>query len=295
VTPPCTDAIIAARIARVVYAVGDPDPRVAGLGHKQMGDAGIEVVGGVLEDAARRAHLGHILRVSKRRPMVTLKLALTADLYAAGSRHDSRLVITGATANGFVHVQRALHDAIMVGSGTITADDSLLTVRLPGLEERRPLRIVLASTLALPRETRLSATAGAVPTLVIGAEGANEAIADRLRAANIEVALVPREGGCGTGGASLPYADLSAALELLAARGITRVFCEGGPRLAARLIEQGLADEIMILTSPKALGREGVPGLGSKAAAALADPALYDIRAKRALGLDQLAHYVRRS
>jgi diaminohydroxyphosphoribosylaminopyrimidine deaminase/5-amino-6-(5-phosphoribosylamino)uracil reductase len=294
VTPPCTDAIIAAQIARVVYAVGDPDPRVAGLGHKQLTDAGIEVTGGVLEDAARRANLGHILRVSKRRPMVTLKLALTADLYAAGSRHDRRLVITGAAANGFVHVQRALHDAIMVGSGTIEADDSLLTVRLPGLEERRPLRVVLATDLALPQETRLSATADIVPTLVIGAEGAKEALADRLRAENIAVAFVPREGASGTGSGSPAYADLSAALELLATRGITRVFCEGGPRLASRLIEQDLADEIMILTSPKALGREGVPGLGSIAAAALADPALYEIRAKRALGIDQLAHYMRR-
>ncbi len=285
-TPPCTEAIIAAGIVRVVYAVGDPDPRVAGLGHKQLVDAGLTVTGGVLEDAARRANLGHIRRVTIGRPLVTLKLAFTADLYAAGSRHDRRLVITGAAANGFVHIQRALHDAIMVGSGTIIADDSLLTVRLPGLEDRRPLRVVLASDLGLPQETRLSATAEEFPTLVIGAEGAPAASADRLCAKAIEVALVPREGVSGR-------IDLSAALELLSARGMTRVFCEGGPRLASRLIEQDLVDEVMILTAPKALGREGVPGLGAVAAAALADPARYEVRTMRALGSDRLTHYAK--
>jgi diaminohydroxyphosphoribosylaminopyrimidine deaminase/5-amino-6-(5-phosphoribosylamino)uracil reductase len=287
-TPPCTDAILAAGISRVVYAVGDPDPRVAGRGHAQLTAAGIAVTGGILEEEARRANLGHIRRVTERRPMVTLKLALTADLYAAGSRHDKRLVITGAVANGFVHIERALHDTIMVGSGTIIADDSLLTVRLPGMEDRRPLRIVLASDLALPDETRLSATAEKFPTLVIGAEGAPEAAAVRLRAQKIEVALVPREPATGR-------IDLAAVLELLAARGVTRVFCEGGPRLATSLVEADLADEIMILTAPKALLREGVPGLGPAAAAALADPARYEILATRTLGADRLVHYAKAS
>lgn len=287
-TAPCTDAIIAAGIARVVYAAGDPDPRVAGSGRKQLADAGLEVTGGVLEDEARRAHLGHIQRVVKRRPMVTLKLALTADLYAAGSLHDRRLVITGAAANGFVHVQRALHDAIMIGRGTISADDSLLTVRLPGMDQRRPLRVVLASGLDLPPETRLSATAEKFPTLLIGAKGAPTTTVDRLREKNIEVALVPREEVSGN-------VDLFAALELLSARGVTRVFCEGGPRLASRLIEQDLVDEIMILTAPKALGREGVPGLGAAAAAALADPVRYAVLGMRTLGSDRLTHYARRS
>jgi diaminohydroxyphosphoribosylaminopyrimidine deaminase/5-amino-6-(5-phosphoribosylamino)uracil reductase len=285
-TPPCTDAIIAAGLARVVYAVGDPDPRVAGQGHKQLADAGLAVTGGILEDAARRANLGHMLRVTKRRPLVTLKLALTADLYAAGSRHDKRLVITGAAANGFVHIQRAMHDAIMVGSGTIVADDSLLTVRLPGMDTRRPLRVVLASDLGVPQETRLAATAEKFPTLVIGGEGASAAAVDRLREDKIDIALVPRIETSG-------MIDLSAVLALLASRGITRVFCEGGPRLASRLVEQDLVDEVMILTASKALGREGVAGLGAKAAELLADPARYAVRATRALGSDRLTHYAK--
>lgn len=286
-TPPCTDAIIAAGIARVVYAVGDPDPRVAGQGREQLTAAGIAVTSGILADEARRANLGHIRRVTTLRPLVTLKLALTADLYAAGSRHDKRLVITGAAANGFVHVQRALHDAIMVGSGTIRTDDSLLTVRLPGMDARRPLRVVLASDLALPQETRLSATAEKFPTLAIGGEGAPAGAVDRLREKKIEVALVPREPVSGS-------IDLPAALSHLAERGVTRIFCEGGPRLASRLVEQDLVDEVLILTAPKALGREGVAGLGSAAAERLADPARYEVLATRALGADRLAHYARR-
>jgi diaminohydroxyphosphoribosylaminopyrimidine deaminase/5-amino-6-(5-phosphoribosylamino)uracil reductase len=285
-TPPCTDAILAAGVARVVFAVGDPDPRVAGLGHKQLADAGVAVTGGVLEDAARRAHLGHVRRVTAGRPLVTLKLALTADLYAAGSRNDGRLLVTGPAANGFVHVQRALHDAIMVGSGTLVADDSLLTVRLPGMEARRPLRVVLASDLALPRETRLAATAEDFPTLVIGGEGAPAAAADRLRESRVEVALVPREPATGR-------IDLAAALAHLAGRGLTRVFCEGGPGLASRLVEQGLVDEIMILTAPKALGRDGEAGLGAAAAELLADPACYEVLATRMLGADRLTYYAK--
>lgn len=133
-TPPCAEAIIAAKIARVVYAACDPDPRVAGRGHKLLTEAGVEVTQGVLAEEARRANLGHILRVSRQRPLVALKLALTADGYAAGSAHDPRLAITGPHANGLVHVMRAMHDAIMVGAGTIAADDPLLNVRLPGLD-----------------------------------------------------------------------------------------------------------------------------------------------------------------
>lgn len=293
-TPPCTDAIIAAGIARVVYAVGDPDPRVAGQGHKQLVEAGLAVTAGIGAEAAQRANLGHILRVTSRRPMVTLKLALTADLYAAGSRHDKRLVITGAAANGFVHVQRALHDAIMVGSGTIASDDSLLTVRLPGMETRHPLRVVLASGLELPPETRLAATARQVPTLVIGAEGASAAAVERLTTQNIEVALVPAQRPSGAGEIAPGRVDLQAALGLLAARGITRVFCEGGPHLASCLVEQDLVDEIMILTAPKPLGREGVPGLRAAALAALADPRRYAVGTPRALAGDRLTCYARR-
>jgi diaminohydroxyphosphoribosylaminopyrimidine deaminase/5-amino-6-(5-phosphoribosylamino)uracil reductase len=284
-TPPCAEAIAAAGISRVVYAIRDPDPRVAGDGDKILTAAGVSVTKGVLEDEARRANLGHMLRIAENRPMVTLKLAMTSDFYAAGSRHDPRLVITGAAANGLVHMMRAMHDAIMVGSGTIIADDSLLSVRLPGLEARKPLRVVLDTDLRIRIKSFLVATAREIPALVIAGEGASATAATRLRAAGVEVEFVPRD--------EFGRASLRAALELLAARGLTRIFSEGGPRLAAALIGEGLADEVNLLTSPKPLGREGVPGLAPPAAAILADTARYSCGQARFVGADRLVRYER--
>ena len=282
-TPPCTDAIIAAGAGRVVYAVDDPDPRTFGRGAQILADAGIEVTGGVLADEARRANLGHFLRVTRDRPMVRLKLALTADFYAAGPAGDPRLVITGAPANGLVQVMRTMHDAVMTGVGTILADNSLLSVRLSGLEDRKPLRVVLDSDLRLPPSARLAATAARIPVLVIAGEGAREAA--RLRKAHIEVAHVRRDAG--------GRVDLDAALTLLAARGLTRIFSEGGPRLAAGLIRQGLADEVIIFTAPEPLGRKGVLGLDPNTAALLADPTHYRLAETRMIGADRLTRYER--
>lgn len=285
VTPPCADAIVAAGLARVVYAIGDPDPRVAGRGHQVLTEAGVTVAKGVLAEPALRANLGHVLRVSHQRPMLTLKLALTADGYAAGASHDARLAITGSGTNGLVHIMRAMHDAILVGRGTIEADDPLLNVRLPGLEARKPLRIALDSDLRLSLESRLVATAGAHPTLVIAGEGASEAAAARLDAKKIEVARLPRD--------KARRVDLRAALTFLAARGLTRIFCEGGPTLSASLIAQGFADDVILFTSAKPLGRKGLVGLGPASAAALADPARYVPAETRMVGEDLLTRYKR--
>jgi diaminohydroxyphosphoribosylaminopyrimidine deaminase/5-amino-6-(5-phosphoribosylamino)uracil reductase len=173
----------------------------------------------------------------------------------------------------------------MTGIGTVLADDPRLSVRLPGLEDRKPLRIVLDSNLRLPPCARLAATAAKIPTLVIAGEGASEASAARLREARIEVAHV-RRGAAGR-------VDLHAALTLLAARGLTRIFCEGGPRLVAELIGQGLADEVLIFTAPKSLGQEGVLGLDADTAALLADPTRYRLAETRMIGADRLTRYER--
>src|SRR5918997_3947425 len=132
-TPPCADAIVAAGIARVVGALDDPDPRVAGLGYARLRAAGIAVTVGVGAPEAARAHRGHVLRGTEGRPALTLKLAQTADGFAA-RRSGPRLLITGERANARVHLLRAHADAVMVGVETVNADDPLLTVRLPGLE-----------------------------------------------------------------------------------------------------------------------------------------------------------------
>ncbi len=165
-TPPCTDAAIAAGIARVVTAMEDPDPRVAGRGHALLREAGIAVETGLLREEARRDHRGHVSRVTRGRPSLHLKLARTRDGFAAPSGGE-RLKITGAVADGVVHLWRAHADAIMVGIGTARADDPSLTVRLPGLSDRSPLRIVLDSTLRLTPSTHLVRGARDIPTLVV--------------------------------------------------------------------------------------------------------------------------------
>jgi diaminohydroxyphosphoribosylaminopyrimidine deaminase/5-amino-6-(5-phosphoribosylamino)uracil reductase len=284
-TPPCTDAIIAAGVDRVVYAIDDPDSRACGRGAQQLTDAGVEVSRGVRAEEARQANLGHFLRVTSARPMVTVKLALTADLFAAGPAQDPRLMVTGTPANGLVHLMRAMHDAVMAGIGTILADDPLLSVRLPGLEERKPLRIVLDSDLRLPPSARLAATAALIPTLVIAGEGASEERAARLREAQIEVVQVPRsKSGC---------VDLTEALRFLGTRGLTRIFCEAGPSVASALIGEGLADDVMIFVAPEPLGRAGTVGLNATAAKLLDDSERYRIVETRWIGADRLTRHER--
>ncbi|HEY1454802.1 MAG TPA: bifunctional diaminohydroxyphosphoribosylaminopyrimidine deaminase/5-amino-6-(5-phosphoribosylamino)uracil reductase RibD, partial [Roseiarcus sp.] len=252
VSPPCADAVIAAGVARVVSAMEDPNPLVGGQGHARLRAAGIAVAVGPGAAQARRDHLGHILRVTAGRPCVTLKLAETADGFASGATHDARLRITGPIADLRVQVMRSTHEAIMVGVGTALADDPALTVRLPGVG-LKPLRVVLDTRLRLPPRSRLAAAARDVPTLVIAGPEAPDEAARRLAGLGVQVERV--------GADAAGEVDLPQALRTLAGRGITRVFSEGGPRVAARLIALGLADEVVVITAEKPLGRPGVPAL----------------------------------
>ncbi len=260
-TPPCAQTIISSGIARVVSALEDPDLRVAGRGHKMLRDAGIEVSEGVCAHEARRANLGHILRVSQKRPMVTLKLAETADGFAAGGAHDPRLAITGAAANNSVHVMRAMHDAIMVGAGTVRADDPLMTVRLPGLENRRPLRVVLDTGLSISPRSRLVATAREFPVLVICGPKASPDAQAELESHGVQVVHCPPRRRW----PPRPLRGAAIALE----RGLTRVFSEGGPSIGSGLILAGLVEDVVLFTNEKPLGREGAPSLTPQARAAL--------------------------
>jgi diaminohydroxyphosphoribosylaminopyrimidine deaminase/5-amino-6-(5-phosphoribosylamino)uracil reductase len=285
VTPPCATAIIAAGVARVVSALDDPDPRVAGRGHRMLREAGVAVTTGVLAEAARRANLGHILRVTEGRPTVTLKLAETADGFAAGSEHDPRLMITGPAANNVVQTMRAMHDAIMIGSGTARRDDPRLDVRLNGLTDREPLRIVLDTNLTLPLGARLVTTARQQPTLVIAGDAAPAAREQALAEAGVAVLRVMAD--------SAGHVDLGRALGALATRGITRILSEGGPTVAARLIAEGFADTIHLFTSRTPLGRAGVAAIDGSARARLADPGLYRLVEDGTLGIDRLRRYER--
>lgn len=284
-TPPCCEAIVAAGISRVVYAVGDPNPDIAGRGAAYCRDHGLAVVAGIDEAAARRDHLGHILRMTEHRPTITLKFAETADGFAAGGRHDPRLSITGVAANGMVHVMRAMHDAIMVGAGTVLADDPLMTVRLPGVQAK-PLRVILDGGLRLPLQSRLVQTASDAPILLLTRSESLDARGAQFEAIEgLEIIAAPI-----TGSGAL---DLRAALRLLADRGITRIFSEGGPTVGSALIADGLADEVILFQAQKPLGREGVPTMTRGARDILRDPTRYRHSENLEVGTDRLHRFER--
>jgi diaminohydroxyphosphoribosylaminopyrimidine deaminase/5-amino-6-(5-phosphoribosylamino)uracil reductase len=252
-TPPCVDAIIPAGIARVVTALEDPDPRVSGRGHALLREAGIEVTAGVLAEEARRSHRGHLTRIASGRPAMTLKLARTADGFASRIA-GPRLMITGDALNARVHMMRAHADAILVGVGTVLADDPLLTVRLPGLEQRSPVRVIFDTSLRTPPTAQVVTGVAEAPTWIVTTERATEAAERGLRDRGVEVIRV-----------GLDHAgqlDTRQALSLLADRGITRVFTEGGPSLAECFARSDLLDEVIVSTSPNRLGEPGRAAVG---------------------------------
>ncbi len=247
--PPCAEAVIAAGISRVVIAVNDPDPRVAGQGCAMLRAAGITVTENVLSELAQRAHRGHFCRVRHKRPFVTLKLAQTADGFAGGEG-GTRLHISSAMALAWMHMLRAHADAIVIGIGTVLADNPQLTTRLPGITHHSPVRVVIDSRLDLPLDSHLVTTCREVPVWVVTCTP-DRAKANALRAAGIEV-IDAEQGHDGR-------VDLPSALRALAEKGITRIFSEGGPRLAAALAEADLIDQAILATAPTVYGGNGIP------------------------------------
>lgn len=249
-TSPCAESLIAAGIARVVSAVTDPDPRVSGRGHDMLRKAGIVVTEGVLQSEAFALNTGFFQRVSDGTPHVTLKLALTLDGRIANAAGASRW-ITGPLARRQVHMQRAGHDAVMVGIGTALADDPDLTVRDLGAPHQ-PLRVVIDSQLRLPSSSRLAQTARSIPVWVCHADGAPVPAALQ----DLGLTLIP----CTTDGSG--RVNISDALHQLAALGLTRIYCEGGGTLAASLIAGGHAGEIIAFSAGHVFGSNGTPGVG---------------------------------
>ncbi len=259
-SPPCADAVIAAGIARVVSAIEDPNPEVAGQGHARLRTAGIEVDVGIGADEARHDHAGHIRRMTQGRPNVLLKLAISADgkVAAAGGKP---IAITGEAVRERVHLLRAQNDAIMVGIGTVLADDPMLTCRLPGMAKNSPVRVIADSMLRLPLQSRLVASAYATPVwAVAGMKAPQEA----------EFALLPRGVEVLRSPDSTDPLDLKDALGFFAAKGITRLMVEGGPTLAAALLAADLVDEAVLFHSGKTVGVDGVAALTGEAQAHLA-------------------------
>jgi len=255
-SPPCADAIIAAGIARVVSAIEDPNPEVAGKGHARLRAAGIRVDIGLCAEEAAHDHAGHLRKVRDKRPHVILKLAVSAD-DRIGGPHRTPLAITGEEARNRVHLLRAQCDAILVGIGTVLSDNPQLTCRLPGMEPRSPVRIVLDRNLRTPMESRLVRSARQTPLWLVTSELAEAAAAMKLGAAGAEIIRVAQVLD------QPPGLDLTEALQRLAERGITRLLVEGGARVAASFVAAGVVDEIWLLRSPQGVGAGGVNALDS--------------------------------
>lgn len=274
-TPPCADALIAAGVARVVVALSDPDPRVNGQGIERLRAAGIEVVEGVCAQEARVDQAGFLSRVTRGRPVVTLKLATSLDGRIATASGESQW-ITGPDARRFVHALRLRHDAVLVGGGTARADDPTLTVRGMG-QVPQPVRVVLSRHLDLPLDSKLSRSAREVPLWLIHGDRAQPELIRAWEDIGAICLPVPvRQSAL----------DLEAVLALLAARGVTRVFCEGGGGLAASLLTEGLIDDYIGFTAGVALGAEGRPSLAAMGVGPLADAPRMSLTETRVLGGD---------
>jgi len=247
-TPPCADAIVAAGIKRVVSAIEDPNPAVAGRGHARLHASGIALDIGLGAAEARRAHAGHVLRMREGRPRVLLKLAISAD-GKAGLAGPRPMAITGEPARARAHLMRAMNDAILIGIGTALADDPLLTVRLPGMADRAPVRVVLDSALRLPLTSALVNSAAETPVWAVGAPEAPAEAARGLEGQRVNVLSAAAHDG---------KLDLRAVLKLLAQHGITRLMVEGGPTVAAAFVAADLVDEAALFRSPKVVGATGI-------------------------------------
>ena len=282
-TPPCADALIAAGVGRVVTAMPDPDPRVNGQGHARLEAAGITVTSGVLAEEAAIAHAGHVVRVTKNRPHIVLKLAVSAD-GMIGRREGERMIISGRAAFETVQAMRVESDAVLIGIGTALVDNPRLTVRLAGLQARSPMRIILDAGARLPLDSNLVASAREVPLIVAAGPAAPDEQKAQLREAGVRVVEV-NEGPAGI--------DLDQLLEMLAAEGLTRVLVEGGANVASSLVAGDLADEVVIFRAAVVVGPTGVRALGNYALSAIERSPRYRQIEAAIVGDDQMRRYLR--
>ncbi|HBQ32334.1 MAG TPA: bifunctional diaminohydroxyphosphoribosylaminopyrimidine deaminase/5-amino-6-(5-phosphoribosylamino)uracil reductase RibD [Ochrobactrum anthropi] len=245
-TPPCAEALVRAGVARVVVAATDPDERVSGRGFAILREAGIEVVPGILAEQAADDLAGYLNRSAKKRPEVILKLALSAD-GMIGRRGEGQLAITGSVARAQSHILRAQTDIILIGIETAYTDDPVLNCRLPGLEQRSSVRVVLDSGLRLPLSSKLVQTADAQPLWIACGE---EALPERryeLQAAGCRI-LATEAYDC--------RIALPELMDDLAAQGISSVLVEGGAGVAKSFLDEGLVDRLAIFRSPVEIGSE---------------------------------------
>jgi diaminohydroxyphosphoribosylaminopyrimidine deaminase/5-amino-6-(5-phosphoribosylamino)uracil reductase len=284
-TPPCADAIIAAGITRVVSAIEDPNPQVAGQGHARLRAAGIAVDIGLGAAEAAHDHAGHLRRFRDKRPHVILKLAVSSDDKIAGASRKP-VAITGEAAKARVHLLRAQCDAVLVGIGTVQADDPLLTCRLPGMEAQSPVRVVLDRNLRISGTSRLVRSARQTPVWEVTSTVAEAPAAAKLGAAGAQIIRVPTTS-------TTARLDLAAVLNVLAERGITRLLVEGGARVASSFVAAGLVDEFWLLRGRDAIGAGGLAALDALPLSALTGSPALKQRASETLQEDTLTIYER--
>ena len=301
-TPPCADALIAAGIARVVCAVGDPNPRVAGNGFKRLEEAGVAVITGMLAEAARTLNAGFFSRFERRRAFIRLKLAMSLDARTTPAG-GGQSWITGEAARADVQTWRARSSAVLTGAGTVAVDDPRLDVRLAyGTWIRQPLRVVLDPDLRCAPSARVyhgdqavifAADAGADteagPEADAGADTQGGAKADagakagaaagmpELLDGRIPIARVPRAGR---------GLDLHAIVDRLNALEMNELLVECGPRLAAGFLEADLVDELILYVAPRFLGADAAPLAALHALTAASAPRPFEFRDQRLIGAD---------
>jgi len=278
-TPPCTDAVLAAGVRRVVFGARDPNPHVRGGGAARLKRAGLEVMGGVERAACEEVIAGFTSLVRRGRPLVTLKLAATLDGRIATRTGESRW-ITGPQARALVHRWRDEMDAVMVGVGTVLADDPRLTSRRRG--GRDPLRVIVDSRLRTPVGA-LVLTKEAAPATLLASVISNGRKLTALRARSATVLSLPGRGG---------RVSLRRLFAALGQRGVATVLLEGGATLAAAALREGLVDRLALFVAPRLIGADGRPMLASLGVRRLTDAPRLRLLGTERIGDDWLLHAV---
>lgn len=282
-TPPCSEALIAAGVSRVVIALQDPDPRVNGRGIAMLRAAGLTVDVGVLEREAEELQAGFLRRFREGRPLLTLKLATSFDGRIATATGESQW-ITGPEARRVVHALRASHDAVLVGAGTARTDDPQLTVRGLGTTYQ-PVRIVASRRLDLPLDGYLARTASEVPVWICHGADADPGLVSQWQDRGAQCLI--------TGTGVDRQIDPASLMAKLAEQGLTRIFCEGGGAFASSLLNAGIVDRLITFTAGLGLGAEGQPGIGAMGLDTLSEAPRFQLQSCRKVGPDIMAEWRR--
>ena len=277
-TGPCSDALVAAGIARVVIAMRDPDPRVNGRGIETLAEQGVALQIGVEAESARRVMAGFLMRTLQGRPLVTLKTATSLDGMIA-LEDGAKRWITGPTMRRYVHLQRSRSDGLLSAVGTVLADDPEFTCRLAGLHGDSPHRFILDSTLRTPPSARLLEAAGDVGLTFFCREDCDPRQAVALRAAGAEILSVDVDAD--------GRLSLQSVLQKIAEAGIGSLMVEAGGKLAASLLRDGLVDRILWTSSQHLIGSDGIPAISALATGEIDEVPAFSVSAEGGFDRDR--------